>query len=859
MSLASGHRLGPYEILGPLGSGGMGEVFRARDTRLDREVALKVLPQEVAQDPSRRERFEREAKAVAALNHPNIVAVHDIGEDQGVLYIVSELVPGQTLRGATYPLRKTLDIAAQIAEGLDAAHTAGVTHRDLKPENVMVTPEGRAKILDFGLAKRAAKTTVDSPTETVATGPGAVMGTVGYMSPEQVRGEEAGPRSDIFSFGALLYELLSGERAFKAKTAVETMHAILKADPPELAPSIPEGVRDLAGHCLEKNPAQRFQSARDLGFALRALSGRTATTTSQALPAIPGRPPGRWITAAALVLVLLLGIIGGGIAALRWVDSSDANGSPVRLSRFTSDLAEESYPAFSPDGKSVAYFRGATQKDIVVQGFDSSDPVTIAHSLIVSNSTLMWTADGTRVCFLFIEKRTFSCVSASGGTPQRLIENVNSAVFTPNGESLVLLRPVEGKGNQLFVSSPPGAPPQPVSGVTLPNGIQALDQISPDGRKLLLNHGEWLTSYPSGSPRTFITGGRTPTWLPDSRHVVFAVTPSEASSLLNFQVSIRDTESSAERVVLSDTGEIISLAISPDGKRVMYSTGQPEWHIVEFTGEGKRKGPVVASPLMEFEPEWSPQGDRFEYGVSSTGTQATHWTRATDGSSPQRLSGVAKDVFGLWYSPDGRRFAYTRSGNIETLSAAGGRPVRVYSGKAIDVCWAPDGETLWFSEGDTLRKISSQGGAATTVREIPELVILLACSPDGSVAYRNRRGIYVLSADGKQSRQMATTIQGNRASFAEGGKLLYVLRGRGTSIDVFDVASGALRGNVDFELNPADIVLTFSIHPDGKRILAMVGGLRSDLWMAEGFAQPAKGWKSWFRHWEVPEAPPSGP
>ncbi len=215
-----------------------------------------------------------------------------------------------------------------------------------------------------------------------------------------------------------LRDSLSGERAFKADTAVETMHAILKADPPELAPSIPEGVRDLVGHCLEKNPAQRFQSARDLGFALRALSGRTATTTSQALPALPGKPPRRaggvsWITAVALVLVLLLGIIGGGIAALRWVDSSDANGSPVRLSRFTSDLAEESFPTFPPDGKSVAYFRGATQKDIVVQGFDSSDPVTIAHSLIVSISTLMaWTADGTRVCFALHREANVLYVSA---------------------------------------------------------------------------------------------------------------------------------------------------------------------------------------------------------------------------------------------------------------------------------------------------------------------------------------------------------------------------------------------------------------------------------------------------------------
>jgi hypothetical protein len=325
---------------------------------------------------------------------------------------------------------------------------------------------------------------------------------------------------------------------------------------------------------------------------------------------------------------------------------------------------------------------------------------------------------------------------------------------------------------------------------------------------------------------------------------------------LSFEIAIRDTESSAERAVLSDTGAIISLAMSRDGKRIMYSTGQPEWDIVEFTGEGKRKGPVLASPLIEFGPEWSPLGDRFLYGVSGTGLPVTRWTREADGSSSQRLSGLSNESARARYSPDGRRFAYGVGGNIETLSATGGRPVRVYSGKAENVCWASDGEMLWFSEGDNLRKISSQGGAATTVRELPRFA-LLDCSPDGSVAYGNRQGIYVLSADGKQSRQMGADSIRGQARFAEGGKSLYVLHD-GTSIAVFDAASGALRRNVNFELNPADMIDYFSVHPDGKRILAEVGGLRYDLWMAEGFAQPAQGWKSWFRHWEVPAAPPSG-
>ena len=268
-SLAPGTRLGPYEVVSPLGAGGMGEVYRARDSRLNRDVALKILPAEVAADPSRRQRFEIEARAVAALSHPNIVAVYDVGEG----YIVSELVDGEPLRGARFGLRKTLDIAAQIAGGLAAAHAAGVVHRDLKPDNILLTRDGRAKILDFGLARMTqASGHPDATMPAPLTGPGVVMGTVGYMSPEQVRGLDADHRSDIFSFGVVLHEMLGGARPFDGETAVDTMQAVLRQDAPDLPSTVPAGVRQVVSHCLEKDPAHRFQSARDLGFALRALA-----------------------------------------------------------------------------------------------------------------------------------------------------------------------------------------------------------------------------------------------------------------------------------------------------------------------------------------------------------------------------------------------------------------------------------------------------------------------------------------------------------------------------------------------------------------------------------------------------------
>ncbi len=280
MSLPAGLRLGSYEILSPLGTGGMGEVYRARDTKLDRDVALKVLPSDLASDPLALERFEREAKAIAALSHPNILSIFDFGRDNGVAYAVTELLEGETLRQrlseGALPLRKAVEFGAAMAQGLAAAHEKGIVHRDLKPENVFLTRDGRLKLLDFGLA-RVTSPGPDGSASTAgtsigATEPGAILGTVGYMSPEQVRGLSADHRSDIFSFGVVFYEMLTGRRAFRRDSAVETMMAILKEEPPELAEgsrTLPPELVEIVTHCLEKRPEERFQSARDLAFALR--------------------------------------------------------------------------------------------------------------------------------------------------------------------------------------------------------------------------------------------------------------------------------------------------------------------------------------------------------------------------------------------------------------------------------------------------------------------------------------------------------------------------------------------------------------------------------------------------------------
>jgi serine/threonine-protein kinase len=279
MSIEEGSRLGTYEILAPIGAGGMGEVYRARDTKLKREVAIKVLPEHLAKDPQALARFEQEAQAVAALAHPNILAIYDFGQEQRISYAVTELLEGETLRArlesGSIPIRKSIDYALQVARGLAAAHERGIIHRDLKPENVFVTHEGHLKILDFGLAKVTPAAEEEAPTRSRHTEPGTVMGTVGYMSPEQVRGQSVDQRTDIFSFGAILYEMLSGRRAFQADTAADTMSAILKEEPTELTEletSVSPALDAMVQRCLEKNPLERFQSARDLGFALQSIT-----------------------------------------------------------------------------------------------------------------------------------------------------------------------------------------------------------------------------------------------------------------------------------------------------------------------------------------------------------------------------------------------------------------------------------------------------------------------------------------------------------------------------------------------------------------------------------------------------------
>jgi hypothetical protein len=510
MAIATGSRLGPYEILAPLGAGGMGEVYRARDTRLGREVAVKVLPAAFSSDPDRLRRFEHEARAAGQLSHPNILVVHDVGTHEGAPYLVTELLEGETLRarlaGGALPPRKAIEYALQIARGLAAAHERGLVHRDLKPENLFVLRDGRVKILDFGLAKltRPEDAGAGTPTMTSDTDPAVVMGTAGYMAPEQVRGLSADHRADIFAFGAILYEMLSGRRAFRGDTTAETMTAILREEPPELSQdgrSLPPALDRIVRHCLEKSPQERFQSASDIAFALEALSG---ISDSGPKPAVTGVRTGPWrrfvVPAAAALLLLAAGVLLGR----QFGDRKSGDGAQyqkltfrrgtIKLAKFSGDGASVYYTAAWEGGAPAIYV-----SDLKTPGALTAGAPPQSYLLAVSRANEM-------ALLLRYSGRPHEMALGTlarmspGGVPREILENVTAADWSPDGSSLAVVHAV---GTRARLEYPIG---------TLlyesPGWISYI-RVSPDGKSVaFLDHpsfpddrGSVMVAGKSGRPR----------------------------------------------------------------------------------------------------------------------------------------------------------------------------------------------------------------------------------------------------------------------------------------------------------------------------------------------------------------------
>jgi Tol biopolymer transport system component len=468
LALAGGSTLGPYVIVAPLGAGGMGEVYRARDPKLDREVAVKVLPTHLEETSGALTRFEREAKAIAALSHPNILAIHDFGSDGGRTYAVMELLQGETLRerlrGGSLPARKALEAAAQIAHGLAAAHEKGIVHRDLKPENVFLTGDGRVKILDFGLARAAPAASgsdTQSPTLARETDPGTIVGTVGYMSPEQVRGRDVDHRSDLFSLGAVLYEMLTGERAFARETAAETMTAILKEDAPELARGAappPPALERLVRHCLEKRPEERFQSARDVAFALETLLAGSERSGALAAREAASAERARRPLGLAAAAVLALAALGLGFLLGHRASSDGRAASEPTFTRLTFAQGTVWSARFAPDGKTIVYSAAWGGEPIRLYTTRADNPESTplslpdAHLLAVSGSGELAVSLGHRFEG-WMGEGTLARTPLLGGGARPVLEGVREADWQPGGSELAVVRRVSGLERLEF---PPG-------------------------------------------------------------------------------------------------------------------------------------------------------------------------------------------------------------------------------------------------------------------------------------------------------------------------------------------------------------------------------------------------------------------
>ena len=530
MPLSPGTRLGAYVITQPLGAGGMGEVYRAHDARLARDVAIKVLPEHLANDPDALARFEREMKTIGALSHPNIIAIYDVGRDGAIAYAVTELLEGETLGTviARGPLavRKATEYGVQIARALAAAHERGIVHRDLKPDNVFVTAAGHVKVLDFGLAREMApigRTAAESQATRIGTMPGTILGTVGYMAPEQARGQAADHRADIFSFGCVLYEIIAGRPAFVRESGADTLSAILKEDPPPLATAttpVPPALERVIARCLEKQPSERFQSARDLAFALEALSP-TSSSSSSAI-AVSASRTRMWhyaiaalLIAAALAAAYAVGLRSGGGPAP----------ADIKLTRLTYDRGVIRSARFAPDGQTIVYgasWDGAPLRMFVARADGGeSRPLDLPAGdvLAIPKSGDMVVSLGRRYVFSWGSEGTLARVGLLSSAPREVLERVREGDVLPDG-SLAIIRRVDGR-DRLEV-------PQGTVVFETPGYLSHM-RVSPDGRRVAFlehplygdNRG-YVAIYENGSVRRLSTeypGLEGLAWTPDGREV----------------------------------------------------------------------------------------------------------------------------------------------------------------------------------------------------------------------------------------------------------------------------------------------------------------------------------------------------
>ena len=746
MALRAGERLGSYEILGGLGAGGMGEVYRARDSRLGRAVAIKVLPASFSSDPARRSRLEHEARVTGILNHPNVLAVHDLGEHEGAPYLVAELLEGETLRArmraGPVPIRKAVDYTLQVARGLSAAHAMGIVHRDLKPENLFVTKDRVVKILDFGLAQlRRVPQPGDEATAKVASGtdPGAVMGTAGYMSPEQARGEAVDHRSDLFALGSVLYEMLSGRRAFHGGSPVETLNAILNEEPPEFPADrqIPQVLDRLVRHCLEKKPDDRFQSARDLVYELEGLSGSSGAA-GHGVRADAVRLRRRWLTAGVSGVLAVVALAGAFLAGRRTAPPSIPT---YRQITFRRGLATSG--RFTPDGKTVVYaasWDDAAAPEIYSVRTDAPEsrslglpPGQVAGVSSKGELAMLLPQTSLNAVAVPGSPAILARVPLSGGTPRPVAEDVICADWAPNGEELTALRRVNGAhqiefplGTVLARETPADRP-------------FACPRLSPRGDRLAFGTSEGYRVVETTSGRSSsITGirewlhGTHWSWSPSGEEIWFTgsdareTRPLEAVSLAG-----------RRRVLARIPGSLTLHDVSREGLVLLEHAFSRTRVFARAPGEsGERELSVFDSTDVE---DLSSDGTLAllsEQGAA-TGNRQFTYLRRTDGSPPVRL---AKEGEPVALSPDGRWVlikaapAAPEASKWQGLRAVpvGAGDERMIATPGLEpewAAWAPDGKRILVRgrEADRDRRLFLVDVDAGTRRAVtPEGVSLFA-------------------------------------------------------------------------------------------------------------------------------------
>ena len=861
MTLGAGTKLGPYEIVGPIGAGGMGEVYRARDTRLGRDVAVKVLPASFASDSERLRRFEQEARAVAALNHPNILAVYDIGTHDGAPFLVTELLEGETLRErlaeGALPVRKAIDIAVQAAHGAAAAHEKGIVHRDLKPANIFLTSEGRVKILDFGLAKLTEKQ-AQAPGETQgatltaggATEPGVVLGTVGYMSPEQVRGKPADARSDIFALGTILYEMLSGQRAFQRDTTAETMAAILKEEPPELAgegKKIPPALDRIVRHCMEKNPAERFQSARDLAFHLESLSG--ASTASAPAPVMGKSSQAKWLLAAGIAIAALAAVGVGG-----WLLGRGTAYRPQpTFHQLTFDRGMIYGARFAPDGQSIYYSASWRGEPIRVYSTNPNSPES--RSLNFTDSTLLAVSSGELAVSLGCKELLVAqCegmlakVPISGGSPREIADNVVAADWAPDGQ-MAAIREVSGKFQVEF----------PL-GRVIYQSIGWLDflRVSPDGDMVA------FADLEPGSDvgRVVIldkTGkeiARSPVfpsvegvaWAPKGKEVWFSATRNEAWANAIHALSL----SGKERVLLRLPGILRLWDISRDGQVLL---SKESWTAsLQFRGPGDPKERDLSWLDSTIITDLSPDGVNLafeEAGAAARSGVYEGYLRKTDGSDPVKLGRENDPVL----SPDGKwvlasNFPFSKFdllptgvGQTKELDANGMK-------EATSLGWIPDGKAIYFAGNDGHEwRMYVEGIAGGARHAVTPPISVKAdyiesdlVSPDGKFVFaRDLSGkgwLYPL-AGGKPQPISGLTSDDIWTNWSLDGRSAYVYQDKKTYAELYRLDLTTGKRQLVKTLAPSDpaglsAVAPVRITPDGKTYAYSYDRALSELYLVGG-------------------------